>query len=204
MKLLAIETSAATGGIALLDGQEVIAERTLQLSRTASTLLLPAITELFESQSWSLETLEAIAVGVGPGSFTGVRIGVATAQGLAAAAGLNICGVPSLLGLVEQASIEPAKIAVLRAAPAQELFFMLYDGAVEGHTIVVPEGRYKSNDVIEMIKQHEPEAIVQDGSALEGLESTIVSTSAAAVGRVAQKLGAETGLKVRHYSPEYR
>ncbi len=210
MKLLAIETSSANGGIALLDGENVMGERPLQLSRTASTLLLPAISELFETVAWPLASLDAIAVSIGPGSFTGVRIGVATAQGLASAAGLGVYGVPSLLALAAQATTEDPRIAVVKSAPAGEFFFTAYEGGSMQPAVLAAEGRYQPSYILEMIEKISPLHVVCEGGGFEGLVAEEVGARASALGRVAQGMGPEAlcpagvSLEVRHYAPEYR
>lgn len=96
MRLLAVETSTLAGGVALLDGDRVRGEYVLDVSATHSERLLPAIDRLLADAGWAPADLEGLAVGVGPGSFTGLRIGLAAVKGLALALGIPVAAVPTL------------------------------------------------------------------------------------------------------------
>lgn len=100
--ILAIDTSTAWCSVALsLDGQAPIL-RHESVSAGASQLILPWVEELLHSSNSSLKALDAIAVGIGPGAFTGVRLAVATAQGLGISHALAILPVISLDAIAAQ------------------------------------------------------------------------------------------------------
>lgn len=101
-KLLALETSSATGTVALAIGDEV-RERTIATAREQSEQILPAVAALLDEAGLDLRSLDAIAFGRGPGSFTGLRIAAAVAQGLALASGRPIVPVSSFAGLAQRA-----------------------------------------------------------------------------------------------------
>lgn len=96
MKLLAIESAALVASAALAEGGAVSAEITLNTKLTHSQTLLPIIDELFARTEWRPEDLDGIAVSAGPGSFTGLRIGAATAKALGLAWGKPLIAVPTL------------------------------------------------------------------------------------------------------------
>ncbi len=96
MKVLAIESAALVASAALADDGAVLAEMTLNTKLTHSQTLLPMIGELFEKTGLRGEELDAIAVSAGPGSFTGLRIGAATAKGLGVAWNKPLVAVPTL------------------------------------------------------------------------------------------------------------
>lgn len=100
--MLAIETSGPVASLVLWDGRVVGAE-SFQSAQQLARCLVPAISELVLSRSLSLSDLTKVAVGLGPGSFTGLRIGVTTARTLAHALGLPLVGISSLRVLAEQA-----------------------------------------------------------------------------------------------------
>ena len=99
-RILAFDTSANATAVAIVDGDRVFAEEAIETTsgRHAETLL-PRIERCLAASSLTLADLELIAVGVGPGSFTGVRVGIATAKGLALATGIPVRGVVSLASL---------------------------------------------------------------------------------------------------------
>lgn len=109
MTRLGIDTSMAACSVALLTGDGAAVEHRPRARRifeqpAHATELLPAIVELFESTGADWSDLEAIAVGVGPGAFTGLRIGVATARAIATARGLPLTPVSSLAALAAGAA----------------------------------------------------------------------------------------------------
>jgi tRNA threonylcarbamoyladenosine biosynthesis protein TsaB len=96
MLVMGIDTSTMQGGVALLSGQGVICEYTLNIKATYSERLLPSIDRALHDAGVTLNQVEAVAVAVGPGSFTGLRIGLSTAKGLVAAGGQPLIGVSTL------------------------------------------------------------------------------------------------------------
>lgn len=96
MLVMGIETSTMSGGVALLSGQGVICEYTLNVKATYSERLLPSIDRALQDAGITLDHVEGLAVAVGPGSFTGLRIGLSTAKGLAVAGGQPLVGVSTL------------------------------------------------------------------------------------------------------------
>lgn len=98
-RLLAIDTSTSTLSTAILDQLQLLATKSEHGERNHSTRLVPVIQDLLQSQGIRMEDLDGIAVGVGPGSYTGVRIGVTVAKTLAWSLKLPLIGVSSLAAL---------------------------------------------------------------------------------------------------------
>ena len=96
MKILGVETSTAINSVAVLSGGKVLSEITQNNGATQSALLALNIKKALESASLKFEELDGLAVSIGPGSFTALRVGVSYAKGLAFATKKNITGVPSL------------------------------------------------------------------------------------------------------------
>ncbi len=94
--LLAIDTATAHASVALHDGMALRSECTWEAANMHTVTLLPHMTRLLNEVGVTPKQLSAIAVCIGPGSYTGVRIGVAAAQGLAAALSVPLVGVPTL------------------------------------------------------------------------------------------------------------
>src|SRR5207244_395378 len=82
MRVLGLETSTLAGGVALVDGERLVAEYVLDVSVTHSERLLAAVDRVLADARWAPRDLEGVAVSIGPGSFTGLRLGVSTATGV--------------------------------------------------------------------------------------------------------------------------
>jgi tRNA threonylcarbamoyladenosine biosynthesis protein TsaB len=90
MRLLAIETSTAQSGVVLAEDRTVVAAASRVDRMGHATFLVPAIDFCFDQAGWFPDDLDAIVVDLGPGLYTGIRVGIATAQGLAAALGIPV------------------------------------------------------------------------------------------------------------------
>lgn len=99
MRLLAMDTATEALSVALMDAGLVVAHRFEVIGRGHAERILPWVREAAEQVGWKLSTLDAVAVGRGPGAFTGVRIGISTAQGLAYGLGVPVVGVSDLLAV---------------------------------------------------------------------------------------------------------
>ncbi|MDD3354892.1 tRNA (adenosine(37)-N6)-threonylcarbamoyltransferase complex dimerization subunit type 1 TsaB [Zoogloea sp.] len=123
MKILALETSTDAGSVALLDGERVV-ERAVVGRPGHSETLLPGIRALLEECSVSLQALDAIAFGAGPGAFTGLRLACGAAQGLALGLGKSVIPVGTLHALAAQCLAESIFVAV--DARMSEVYFAAY------------------------------------------------------------------------------
>lgn len=99
MKILALDSTAVVGTVALCEDARMVAHYTLNTGNTHSQTLLPMIESALSSAEWEINDLDLIAVSNGPGSFTGVRIGVATVKGLAFGKDIPCAGVSTLEAL---------------------------------------------------------------------------------------------------------
>ena len=107
MRILAIETATRTGSWAIAEDGEVVASAEGPDEQSHAERLLQALTELLASRGLTLTDIDAFAVATGPGSFTGLRIGIATAQGFAMATGARVIPVPTLDAIAEGAALDP-------------------------------------------------------------------------------------------------
>ena len=94
--LLAIDTATRCASIALYDGTRVLSEESWRTANYHTVELMPAIVRMVERQQLSVEALTAVGVSLGPGSFTGLRIGLGAAKGLALAREIPLLGLPTL------------------------------------------------------------------------------------------------------------
>ncbi len=96
MKIIAIDATGTTGSVAIIDEHKLIVELTINDKLTHSQTLLPLIAEAFTKANLTLDDMDYIAASVGPGSFTGLRIGAATVKGLALPTNKRVVPVPTL------------------------------------------------------------------------------------------------------------
>lgn len=102
MRLLAIETATPVQSVALAEDDRLLAELSYEAKGQRGGLLLPAVDQVLKKAGVAARDLDAVAVSVGPGSFTGLRVGLATAKGLALGTGAALVGVPTLEALAER------------------------------------------------------------------------------------------------------
>ncbi len=99
MKVLALETSGSNCSVAILDENKVIADFNCNTGTTHSQNLMPMVDNVLKFAELTLDDIDILANSIGPGSFTGLRIGIATIKGIAISLNKKVIGVPSLLGL---------------------------------------------------------------------------------------------------------
>lgn len=126
MKILALETSTLTGSIAFLEDEEIRAETILSVSVRHSERLMPAMNHLLESAGVSISEIDLYAVALGPGSFTGLRIGIATAQGLALAQDKPLIGISTLEALAMNGILFSGLVAPILDAFRGEVYWGLF------------------------------------------------------------------------------
>jgi tRNA threonylcarbamoyladenosine biosynthesis protein TsaB len=104
VRLLAIDTATPASSVALADGREVVASASRVDPRGHSAFLVPAIDFCFDQVGWNPGDLDAVVVDIGPGLYTGIRVGLATAQALGAAVGIPIVPATALDALALRAA----------------------------------------------------------------------------------------------------
>ncbi len=126
LKTLALDTSTLRGSVALLQGKDLAGELRITSQETHSARLLRSVDFLLGSAGWTLYDLDLVAAGIGPGSFTGIRIGLSTALGLAQTLGLPFSGISGLDALALQVSFLEGTVAVLMDAQRSQLYYAEY------------------------------------------------------------------------------
>lgn len=127
MNILAIDTSTSLASIAIAVDEQIVAESLLNTNRTLSARLIPEIERLLATAGLAIADIDLFASSIGPGSFTGVRGGVATIQGLALAVGKPCAGFSSLVMLAMNFSLSTTLVCPLLDARKSELYAALYD-----------------------------------------------------------------------------
>ena len=125
MIILGIETTSEIGSVALVKDGNLLSENILEQPLRHSRYVIPAIDKLLSNAQVKLTDIAKIAVGVGPGSFTGIRVGIAIAKGLSCDGSIVLCGVPSMENMaVGTKSQENVCVAVY--AQRNEFFVQLF------------------------------------------------------------------------------
>ncbi len=126
MRILAVDTATISCSVAIVDGASLTAELTLNIKETHSRHLMEMIDTILKISGSEISSVDGFAVTKGPGSFTGLRIGISTIKGLAAASGKPIVGVSSLKALAAQVPFFPDLICPLIDARKGEVYFSRY------------------------------------------------------------------------------
>ena len=156
MRLLLIHTAGNEGSVALAEDGEVVAAEVLP-GRSSSERLVPAVRRLMELRGWSLRDLKAVVVVHGPGSFTGVRVGLSAAKGLSEAGGIPLIAISRLALLAASVGEGDTTVHAVLDAGRGEFYYGEYAGhrcvreallsqeelsaAVVGGIVVVCEGK---------------------------------------------------------------
>jgi tRNA threonylcarbamoyladenosine biosynthesis protein TsaB len=162
MKILAVETSTRVGSVAIVENESLIAEYTLNVVATHSERLLPAIDQILKDSKLTIQEIEGFAVSLGPGSFTGLRIGISTVKGLALATGKAVVGIPTLDVLAHNVVFSHLLICPMLDARKGEVYTALYRGDGKGILQKLsPDLALKPHDLLQRVK--EPVIFLGDG-----------------------------------------
>ena len=149
MKVLAFDTSSKAQSLAILEDKQVLAETTINIKKNHSITLMPAIDFLMASLDLTPKDLDRIVVAEGPGSYTGLRIAVATAKTLAHTLNIELVGMSSLLALVP--SQQEGLVVPLMDARRNNVYAGFYENAQS----VLPEAHLSFAEVLEQVKDAE-------------------------------------------------
>lgn len=174
--ILAVDTSAKPVSCALAEDGRVLASFYANTGLTHSQTLMPMIENLLRISGRSVADLDALAVNAGPGSFTGVRIGVSAVKGLAFTANLPCVPVSTLLSMAENVATNPSEIVCsLMDARCQQVYGALFERDSDGNLLrICPDAALTVAEMGEMLSslqkqpryQSRPIVLVGDGSEL--------------------------------------
>ena len=159
MKVLAFDTSSKALSLAILEDKQLLAETTINIKKNHSITLMPAIDFLMTCLDLTPKDLDRIVVAEGPGSFTGLRIAVATAKTLAHTLNIELVGMSSLLALVP--SQQEGLVVPLMDARRNNV----YAGFYENENPVLPEAHLSFAEVLEQVKDAEQVTFVGEVGA---------------------------------------
>ena len=167
MLTLAFETSAKAGSVALMDADRLLGENYQNTGLTHSQTLLSMAEDLLRSCGYTPQDVEAVAVAAGPGSFTGVRIGVAAAKGFAWGKGLPCCGVSTLEAMALNLGIWQGFVLPVMDARRNQVYTALFHADCGKYTRVRDDRAISLQELGEDVKNlTEPIFLVGDGSIL--------------------------------------
>jgi tRNA threonylcarbamoyladenosine biosynthesis protein TsaB len=139
MKILAVETATLTGSVALVEDEHLLGEVTLEFPRKHSERLVPAIEFLLDLHKLKPQELDGLAVDIGPGSFTGLRVGLATMKGLAFSLNKPLVGVDSMEVMAQNLASATGLLAPVLDARKGQIFAALFRGQGKGLPVRVSE-----------------------------------------------------------------
>lgn len=126
MRILGLDSSGIVASVAVVEDDVLVAEYTINYKKTHSQTLLPMLDEIVKMTELDLESIDAIAVAAGPGSFTGLRIGSATAKGLGLALKKPLVAIPTVEGLAYNLYDTPGLICPIMDARRKQVYTGIY------------------------------------------------------------------------------
>ncbi|MFS8952179.1 tRNA (adenosine(37)-N6)-threonylcarbamoyltransferase complex dimerization subunit type 1 TsaB [Streptococcus oralis subsp. tigurinus] len=172
MKVLAFDTSSKALSLAILEDKQVLAETTINIKKNHSITLMPAIDFLMASLDWTPKDLDRIVVAEGPGSYTGLRIAVATAKTLAHTLNIELVGMSSLLALVPRQ--QEGLLVPLMDARRNNVYAGFYENAKP----VMPEAHLSFAEVLEKVTDAEQVTFVGEvGAFVEQIQEQLPQAS---------------------------
>jgi tRNA threonylcarbamoyladenosine biosynthesis protein TsaB len=195
MQILAIETSESVGSVAALADDNVLVEHNLPLDKGSAQSLAPALKDLLRQVNWRAGDIQGVAVTIGPGSFTGLRVGVTTAKALAYAVKADVAGVDTLEAIAVGCPAEIDYLAVAMDAQRGQVVFGAFRRGTDGW--FSPSGPWQLADLDTWLAAL-PAGIAVAGPVLRGLSHELPdrvrvldprywSPTASAVGRLAAR-----------------
>lgn len=167
MKLVAIESSGLVASVALLVDETIVAEYTIEHKKTHSQFLLPMLVQMMQTAETEPDELDAIAVASGPGSFTGLRIGVATAKGLGLALEKPIIPVSTLAAMAYQCIGMQGLICPILDARRNQVYAAAYHAINQQFHEVLPDQAIEIAEFLQQLeKLQQPAFFLGDGATI--------------------------------------
>ncbi len=218
MRILALDSSGLVATVAILEDDQTVAEYTVNYKKTHSQTLLPMLDEIVKLTEFDLSTVDAIAVAGGPGSFTGLRIGAATAKGLGLALNKPLIHVPTVDGMAYGLYGVSGLICPIMDARRNQVYTGIYRFENDEFVVVEEQMAIALDELIEKLNAYgEKVTFLGDGvpvyrSQLEEKMDTefylapahVNRQSAAAVGALGMKYYAEGKTETAtEHKPDY-
>lgn len=204
MKILAIDSSGLVATVAILEEDNMLAEYTINYKKNHSQTLLPMLDEIVKQLDFDLETIDAIAVAAGPGSFTGLRIGSATAKGLGLALQKPIIPIPTVDGIAYNMCGVSQIVCPLMDARRNQVYTGIYEFKENTLLTIQPQEAVAIEEVVEQIN-HLGRPVIFLGDGVPVQKDTIaelvkVPYSFAPAHMARQRAGALGALAFQYYA----
>jgi tRNA threonylcarbamoyladenosine biosynthesis protein TsaB len=165
MKILGIDTSTGTLCLGACEADKVY-EYDLQLNTRLSALLVPTVKRVTESLGWKISDIDYFAVGVGPGSFTGTRVGLATVKALSWSLNKPVAGISSLDILAQNAGKDRAFIIPVVDAKRDLVYASIYENQGASTKRIAPYMLLSCRELISKIRKNIPAKVLKDSVIL--------------------------------------
>ena len=164
MRVLALDTTTGSGSVALLEKTRLLGEISAESSGSYSARLLSSVDFIVRANSLKIEDMDGFAVAAGPGSFTGIRIGLSTIKAFAFALGKQVAPVSTLLALASKLKDSPSRlISPLVDAKKGEIYAALFESRGEGLDEVIPQGAYAPDKFFSQLPTHRNITFIGNG-----------------------------------------
>jgi tRNA threonylcarbamoyladenosine biosynthesis protein TsaB len=166
LKILGIDISTKFCNLGLIEDEDILIECTINgLKKKHSSILVPAIKNLLKTIDLKIEEINGIAVSIGPGSFTGLRIGLCVAKGLCYARSLPLLGIPTLDAMAFPFKEIPYLICPVLESKKDEIYDVVFRGGVSLHKVM----DYKCEDIQSLLFRLSPlkEKIIFSGDGIK-------------------------------------
>lgn len=202
MRVLGIDTATWAASVGVIDDERVLSERSLTVTGSHAATLLPLVDDALAAAGIALHELDLLAVSIGPGAFTGLRIALSVAKGLALATGAAIVGVPTLEAHVHAAGPRPGVVCPVLDARKREVYAALFRWSGDNPTALAPDRALTPHLLAELVRSTgSPCTLVGEGvdayrelwTQLLGPDATLLrAAELAPLGPVVAHLGARS------------
>jgi tRNA threonylcarbamoyladenosine biosynthesis protein TsaB len=152
MKLLAVETSTMMGGVAIMEDERLVAESRLNIRVTHSERLLREIDRALSGASTDISEIDVFGISIGPGSFTGLRVGLSTIKGLVYATGKKLVTAPTLEAMAWNLPFSDCDICPMLDARRKEVYSAVFRWSGSGFERIIPEGAFSIDRLLAMVE----------------------------------------------------
>lgn len=153
MKILGLDSSGLVAGVAVVEDDNLLAEYTVNYKKTHSQTLLPMLDAVVKMIELDINTIDAIAVAGGPGSFTGLRIGSATAKGLGFALKKPLIQIPTVDGLAYNLYGSKDMVCPIMDARRNQTYTGLYEFTADGMEVLLAQCAVEISEIVEKINE---------------------------------------------------